>query len=212
MDDQIFQTKSMFFFLIIPLPHLNEGFSSSRPYFSAVISLRDITACIRWYIMLFSSVSIGFFASPSQICQLLDQLIKGLLREKHFYYREGMGIHLNSLSSCSIQHLLLSLPTSHRQGDDKGPTDQSMAIRAICRNNNQAALIPGLPLSSGTRKGGHTEPSSPGSPRGPTAGHTVGPTAGPCTRLSPRTEQAAMKHKQQSQLLWARQERHLSSQ
>lgn len=86
MDGQIFQTKSMFFYLIIPLPHLNEGSSSSRPYFSAVISLHDIADCIRWYIMLFSSLSIGFYAFPSLICQLPDQLIKGLLGEKHFYY------------------------------------------------------------------------------------------------------------------------------
>lgn len=86
MDGQIFQTKSMFFYLIILMTHLNEGSSSPRPQFSAVIWLRDIADCIRWYIMLFSSLSIGFYAFPFLICQLPDQLIKGLLGEKHFYY------------------------------------------------------------------------------------------------------------------------------
>lgn len=86
MDGQIFQTKSMFFHLIIPLPHLNEGSSSLRLYFAAAISLHDIADRIRWYITLFSSVSIEFYAFPSLICQLLDQLIKRLLGEKYFYY------------------------------------------------------------------------------------------------------------------------------
>lgn len=76
----------MFFYLIIPLPHLNEGSSSSRPYFSAVTLLRDIADCIRGYIMLFSSVPIGFDAFLSLICQSQAQLIKGLLGEKRLYY------------------------------------------------------------------------------------------------------------------------------
>lgn len=140
MDGQILQTKSMFFYLIIPSPHLNEGSSSTRLYFSAVISSCDIADCIRWCIIAVFLHFNWILWIPILDLSIAGSINQGFLAEKRFCYWEGRGIHLNSASSCSIQHTLFSLPTRHGQEDNEGPTDQHFATWVNCWNRNQLAI------------------------------------------------------------------------
>lgn len=111
MDGQILQTKSMFFYLIIPSPHLNGGSSSTRPYFSAVISFCDIADCIRWCIMLFSSISIGFWI-PSLDLSVARSINQGALRRETFWLLRRKG---NLFKFCVfLQHPMYFIQTPHQ--------------------------------------------------------------------------------------------------